>query len=109
MSMPNIPNICPDICLCMEDMIKLIISSIALEEISISHLLNAESEKIQYVLCRKDIICSIDDIIVLDKSLEKVLGHIASIEDSLNKKMCCIKEFSEIYNYSNCKCNKEDF
>jgi hypothetical protein len=47
MSMPNIPDITPDIDLKREDVINLLLTSIALEEIGISHILNAEGEKLQ--------------------------------------------------------------
>lgn len=50
MSTPNIPDICPDICLCFEDVIKLLLSSIALEELGLAHIINAEGEKIQSFL-----------------------------------------------------------
>ncbi len=50
MSQPNIPNITPNITLSRDDAINLLLSSIAMEELGISHILNAEGEKIQYVL-----------------------------------------------------------
>ncbi|UTW69086.1 hypothetical protein KHA80_18360 [Anaerobacillus sp. HL2] len=49
MSLPNIPNIKPDIDLDRDDVINLLIASIALEEIGLSHILNAEGEKLQRV------------------------------------------------------------
>lgn len=48
MSLPNIPNITPKISLERCDTINLLLSSIALEEIGLSHILNAEGEKLQY-------------------------------------------------------------
>ncbi|WP_246020340.1 hypothetical protein [Lysinibacillus telephonicus] len=50
MSLPNIPNITPKISLERCDTINLLLSSIALEEIGLSHILNAEGEKLQYFL-----------------------------------------------------------
>lgn len=50
MSMPNIPNISPNITIDREDVINLLLASIALEEIGLAHIINAEGEKIQYVL-----------------------------------------------------------
>lgn len=47
-SLPNIPDIKPKISLERCKTIELLLSAIALEEISLSHLLNAEAEKLQY-------------------------------------------------------------
>jgi len=47
MSMPKFPDVQN---LTVEDSIAQIISSIAMEELSLSHILNAEGEKLQYIL-----------------------------------------------------------
>lgn len=50
MSMPTIPDINPDISLNKIDAANIILTSIGMEELALSHLLNAEAEKVQYVL-----------------------------------------------------------
>jgi hypothetical protein len=50
MSMPNIPDIKPEINITLEETIKLLLASIALEELSLAHIMNAEAEKIQEVI-----------------------------------------------------------
>jgi predicted transcriptional regulator len=50
MSQANIPNITPIISVTMGQVIPLLLSSIALEEIALAHIVNAEAEKIQFVL-----------------------------------------------------------
>jgi len=50
MSQPNLPNITPNITINRTDVINLLLASIAMEELSLAHILNAEGEKIQYVL-----------------------------------------------------------
>ncbi|MBH5318874.1 hypothetical protein I6N90_13800 [Paenibacillus sp. GSMTC-2017] len=50
MSQPNIPNITPVISITIGDSINLLLASIALEELALAHILNAEAEKIQFVL-----------------------------------------------------------
>ncbi|MFB5762014.1 hypothetical protein [Paenibacillus medicaginis] len=50
MSQANLPNITPTITISREDALNLIISSIAMEELGLSHILNAEGEKLQFVL-----------------------------------------------------------
>lgn len=48
MSQPNFPKIDPP--LTRDDVINQVISSIAMEELGLSHIINAEGEKIQYAL-----------------------------------------------------------
>jgi hypothetical protein len=50
MSQANIPNITPIISLTLGQTIPLLLASIALEEIALAHIMNAEAEKIQFVL-----------------------------------------------------------
>ncbi|SFI03266.1 hypothetical protein SAMN04488574_101333 [Bacillus sp. 71mf] len=50
MSFPNIPNITPTISVTTPQTIPLLLSSIALEELALAHIINAEAEKLQFVL-----------------------------------------------------------
>ncbi|RDY88150.1 hypothetical protein [Bacillus amyloliquefaciens] len=50
MSLPNIPNITPDISLSRCETLNLLLSSVAMEEIGLSHILQAEAERIQTFL-----------------------------------------------------------
>ncbi len=50
MSFPNVPNITPTISLDIEQSAIMLLASVALEELGLSHIMNAEAEKIQYVL-----------------------------------------------------------
>lgn len=50
MSQANIPNITPEININRKKAIDLLLASIALEELGLSHIINAEAEKIQFVL-----------------------------------------------------------
>ena len=47
MSQPNIPNISPTISITRDDFINLLLSSIAMEEFGLAHIINAEGEKLQ--------------------------------------------------------------
>jgi hypothetical protein len=55
MSMPVFPEINPDIT--CESAINMILASIALEELALSHIMNAEGEKLQYVIKRLESSC----------------------------------------------------
>ncbi len=78
MSMPNIPDIKPDIDITFEETIKLLLASIALEELSLAHIMNAEAEKIQEVVK-----CSggkLDSLLCIDDSVEKILRDVIKKE-----------------------------
>lgn len=50
MSLPKIPDMNPTVGITKTDALNLLITSIAMEEIGLSHIINAEGEKIQYML-----------------------------------------------------------
>jgi len=50
MSQANIPNITPTITVTLDESIVMLLSSIALEEMALAHIINAEAEKVQFVL-----------------------------------------------------------
>lgn len=74
MSMPNIPDIKPEIVLNRCEVINLLLTSIALEEIGMSHIINAEGEKIQQIL--KDHCVSLHDALKINHSVERMLRNI---------------------------------
>lgn len=78
MSYPNIPDISPNIEICREDVINILLASIGLEELGLAHIINAEAEKIQYVLGTLGTNCNppcptVDDLIAINKSVERTL------------------------------------
>lgn len=84
MSLPKIPDINPDIKITREDSINILIASVGLEEIALAHILNAEGEKIQYVLGTLDgndpgdvTVC---DVLGVNKSVNKTLRNAVAIE-----------------------------
>ncbi len=50
MSFPNVPNITPTIEIDQEQCVNMLLASVAMEELGLSHIINAEAEKLQYVL-----------------------------------------------------------
>ena len=99
MSMPNIPNITPEIKLGRKDSLNLLLTSIALEEIALSHVLNAEAEKLQFVLRQK---ASLKDILKINKSFERVLRSVIKKEMLLQFKLENVMELEEESEFEEC-------
>ncbi|SHJ98167.1 Collagen triple helix repeat-containing protein [Anaerocolumna jejuensis DSM 15929] len=89
MSIPNFPDISPDIT--REKALNMILASIALEEVGLSHIINAEGEKIQYVIneLHKKTGCSasVDDILSVNKSVESLIDALMQMQIFLKNKM----------------------
>ncbi len=94
MGMPNIPDIKPKIEITFEETITLLLSSIALEELSLAHIMNAEAEKIQEVVkapsCNK-----LGDLLCIDKSVERMMRDVIKKEMLLEFKFENILELLE--------------
>jgi len=73
MSLPNIPDIAPKIELKRNEVINLLLASIAMEEIGLSHILNAEGEKIQAALAEK---ASVEELLKINSSVERTLRNV---------------------------------
>lgn len=73
MSLPNIPAIpnLPDIS--PENALSLVLVSIALEEIGLSHIINAEGEKIQAAIFSEGTNPTPYDLLAVNQSVEKTL------------------------------------
>lgn len=50
MTFPNVPDVTPEITITREESVNLLIASVAFEELGFAHVINAEAEKIQYIL-----------------------------------------------------------
>ena len=92
MSMPAFVADVPDIS--RENAINQVIASIALEELSLSHILNAEGEKIQYVLGTLVVPdrglsggITIADLVELDNSVAATLQAAAASMAALTDKL----------------------
>lgn len=85
MSLPNIPNITPLISLNRCDTINLLLSSIAMEEIGLSHILNAEGEKIQLFL--KSSPKCLHDFLEFNNSINRTLSMVVKSQILLELKL----------------------
>lgn len=68
MSYPNLPNLTPTVSLTRNDVVNMLYSAVAMEELGLAHIINAEGEKIQYAL----------------GTLAGVSGPAATLQDILN-------------------------
>lgn len=85
MGMPNIPDIQPNITVDREDVINLLLASIALEELGLAHIINAEGEKIQKVV--EDCDSTFDELVEINRSVEKTLRNVIKKEMLLQFKL----------------------
>lgn len=87
--MPTYPPISPG--LTREDALNMILASIAMEELGISHIINAEGEKIQFILknLSKNHSCddSIHDVLEVNKSVESLMDVLMQNQVLLKGKM----------------------
>ena len=116
MSLPNIPNITPNISIDREDAINLLLASVAMEEIGLSHILNAEGEKLQYFLKKKH--QKLRDFMLINDSVNKTLRTIVKSQIMLHLKLedimlidqnTCRDDWEEGCCSSSCQCNKDDW
>ncbi|OAZ59377.1 Ribonuclease E [Bacillus siamensis] len=91
MSQPNLPNITPVVTHSRDDTIDLLLSSIAMEELGMAHILDAEGEKIQYALGTIPGLTgppsSLTDILNLNESVRHTLDNLMKQELLLGSKL----------------------
>lgn len=91
MSQSNIPNITPNISLTRDDAINLLLASIALEEMGLAHIINAEGEKIQYALSTSP---SLPDVLSINDSVQDMLEAAMKKELILDNKLKQVVQLS---------------
>lgn len=88
MSLPTFPPIEPP--LSREGSINEIISSIAAEELSLSHILNAEGEKLQYVLGTLpglEAAAALDEVMQVNQSVQETAVQRDGAADAANRQI----------------------
>jgi len=93
MSLPTIPDITPEISLDRCKTINLLLSSIAMEEIGLSHILNAEAEKLQTFL--KKFPCNFHGYLKINESVNKTLRTVVKSQILLQFKLEDVMELSQ--------------
>ena len=102
MSMPNIPNMNPQINISTEEALNMLIASVAMEDMSLSNIVNVQGEKIQYILetLQKGETAgfTLKDINEANRSLDKTLRNVISNQMLLQFKLQDILEmYSRVY------------
>ena len=88
MSLPTFPIIDPP--LTREGSLNEIISSIAAEELSLSHILNAEGEKLQYILGTLpglETAAALDEVMQVNQSVQETLSNVMEQQMLLTGKL----------------------
>lgn len=105
MSMPEIPDMKPKIEICREDVINLLLASVAMEELGLAHIINAEGEKIQCITedCDEDKDGKdgkhnkLEDLLEINKSVQ------ITLRDVIKKEMLLEFKFENILDLMNKK------
>ena len=90
MSMPNIPDLNPQVSIDRDDALNVILSSIGMEELSMAHIINAEAEKIQFALGTLDPeveAATLEEILEVNKSSNKMLRDVIKNQMLIGMKM----------------------
>lgn len=90
MSFPTIPNITPTISINREEAINLLLASIALEELGLAHIINAEAEKIQFVIGTLNgvhVTPTVADLVAIDNTVNNTLKTVIKKEMLLQFKL----------------------
>jgi len=101
MSMPRFPD--RKEIFTREESVNASLTSIAMEELALSHILNAEGEKIQYILAKR---CTdSDEVIAVNESVASLIGKVTDLQFLLKMKMQLTKDFLPPENSCSCLCN----
>ncbi|MBD8006804.1 exosporium glycoprotein BclB-related protein [Bacillus norwichensis] len=95
MSQANLPNISPYISVTRYDATNLLLASIAMEELGLAHILNAEGEKIQFALGTlndNDEPATLEDILKVNDSVKDLLELSMKKEFFLESKLAKVTD-----------------
>jgi len=101
MSFPNIPDINASISINRNDVVNLLLALIAFEELGLAHVINAEAEKIQFVLGTlpgqsPSEPPTIDNLMRVDRSVDQILRTVIKNQMLLQFKLEDLLEIPEV-------------
>lgn len=73
-----------------EQAVSDIIESVALQQTGLSHILNAEGEKIQAVVAMQDV--TVEELLAVNKSVENMVHSISKLEMLLQSKLALFED-----------------
>lgn len=96
--MPTIPDFTPEISITREDAVVLLLASIAKEEMALAHIMNAEAEKLQYVLGTlfegQGPTYTFDDVMLVNESVLRMMHTVTTKEVLLQMKLSNVMELA---------------
>lgn len=99
MSYPNFPHINPEITLTRDDAINLLLSAVAMEELSLTQILAAEGEKMKYALGTlpgaESSGMAVDELMTIDQSVKGTLDTAIRLEMLLQSRLETLLNVSE--------------
>ncbi|NBI29968.1 hypothetical protein [Chengkuizengella marina] len=97
MTLPNFPNFDPKITVDREKAIDLLLTSIAMEEVGLSHIVNAEGEKIQAVVesFKQSDHSDITNLVYINTNVADTLKRVIQKQILLDFKLDDVKELIE--------------
>ena len=98
MSMPSFP--CREEILTRDEAINAILTSIALEETALSHIINAEGEKIQYIIA--DDCADVCKVLKVNESVTALVDKIIDLQFILKMKLQVTKSFLPVKGKEHC-------
>ena len=93
MSFPTVPDADASVDISTEDSVNLLLASVAFEELGLAHLINAEAEKLQFVLGtiegqeRLETTPTLEDLLRVNRSVDQTLRDIIKKEMLLQFKL----------------------
>ena len=106
MSVPKFPE--SDAIPSCEESISSIIMSIAMEEAALSHILNAEGEKLQHAIAACACNCDrgIEQLLKVNASVSALIDQITDLQIILKNKLCIATKFLPDTPSAHCFCEK---
>lgn len=96
MPLPNIPNVTPSISLTPGQVVPLLLASIAFEELALANIMNAEAEKVQFVIGNLDTAGVAPSSVTVSNLLDVTKSSQRILRDVIKKEMLLEFKFENI-------------